>query len=173
MKLYKATNREEKHYGMSYATGINRDVLPWDPSGSCSAGGIYYSDEQNIFAHLYGKHWLREVTLLPESRTYADPEGGKWKTDILSLGERRALDNALLKELLDAVGNKVGGDLYLSGTAITALPEGLSVGGDLDLSGTAITALPEGLSVGGSLFLRRTAITALPEGLSVSGDLDL
>jgi hypothetical protein len=36
-------------------------------------------------------------------------------------------------------GGKWTGSLNLSGTAITALPDGLSVGGYLDLSGTAIT----------------------------------
>ena len=53
-------------------------------------------------------------------------------------------------------------DLYLSGTQITALPEGLSVGGYLDLRGTQITALPEGLSVGGYLDLSGVNITNIP-----------
>ena len=66
-----------------------------------------------------------------------------------------------------------GGSLYLSGTQITALPEGLTVGGSLDLSGTQITALPEGLTVGDWLDLRGTQITALPEGLTVGGSLYL
>lgn len=52
-----------------------------------------------------------------------------------------------------------GGSLYLSGTGITSLPEGLSVGGSLDLSRTGITSLPEGLVVGGSLDLSGTGIT--------------
>jgi hypothetical protein len=72
-----------------------------------------------------------------------------------------------------ALMQRNGGSLYLSRTAITTLPEGLSVGGSLNLIGTAITTLPEGLSVGGSLYLSRSAITTLPEGLSVGGSLDL
>jgi hypothetical protein len=63
--------------------------------------------------------------------------------------------------------------LYLWGTAIKELPEGLSVGGSLYLRGTAIKELPEGLSVRGDLDLRETAIKELPEGLSVGGNLDL
>ena len=70
-------------------------------------------------------------------------------------------------------GLTVGGSLDLRGTSITALPEGLTVGGSLDLSGTSITALPEGLTVGGWLYLSGTSITALPEGLTVGGSLDL
>ena len=60
-----------------------------------------------------------------------------------------------LKEMMD----KNGGYLYLRGTGITSLPEGLTVGGFLDLSGTGITSLPEGLTVGGSLYLSGTGIT--------------
>ena len=52
------------------------------------------------------------------------------------------------------------GSLYLRGTGITSLPEGLTVGDYLDLEGcTGITSLPEGLTVGGSLYLRGTGIT--------------
>ena len=57
-----------------------------------------------------------------------------------------------------------GGSLYLRGTGITSLPEGLTVGGSLYLENcTGITSLPEGLTVGGSLYLRGTGITSLPE----------
>ncbi len=42
--------------------------------------------------------------------------------------------------------------------------------GSLDLSGTGITALPEGLTVGGSLYLSDTGITALPVNRLHEGD---
>ena len=45
--------------------------------------------------------------------------------------------------------------------------------GNLDLSWTQITSLPEGLKVGGSLYLRGTQITSLPEGLTVGGSINL
>ena len=67
----------------------------------------------------------------------------------------------------------VDGDLYLSRTPITSLPDNLHVGGDLDLRGTPITSLPDNLSVGGSLDLRRTQITSLGDNLSVGGSLYL
>ena len=73
-----------------------------------------------------------------------------------------------LKKRMDRHGN-----IYLSGTQITALPDNLTVGGNLDLRNTPITALPENLTVGGRLDLRNTPITALPENLTVGGSLDL
>ena len=66
------------------------------------------------------------------------------------------------KEMMD-INN---GNLDLSHTQITSLPEGLIVGGWLDLRCTPITSLPEGLSVGGWLDLSYTQITSLPEDLS-------
>jgi hypothetical protein len=58
-----------------------------------------------------------------------------------------------------------GGDLDLSNTSITTLPDNLTVGGSLDLRGTRITTLPDNLTVGGSLDLRGTRITTLPDNL--------
>ena len=69
------------------------------------------------------------------------------------------------------VTKNVVGDLYLSGTAITALPDNLTVHGTLYLNGTPITALPDNLKVGGNLYLGGTQITALPDNLTVHGDL--
>ena len=69
------------------------------------------------------------------------------------------------------VTKNVVGDLYLSGTAITALPDNLTVHRDLYLNGTPITALPDNLKVGGNLYLGGTQITALPDNLTVHGDL--
>ena len=53
-----------------------------------------------------------------------------------------------LKELQEMM-NKNDGNLDLSDTPITSLPEGLEVSGCLDLNDTPITSLPEGLMVGG------------------------
>ena len=71
------------------------------------------------------------------------------------------------------VTKNVVGDLYLSGTAITALPDNLTVQGGLYLTGTPITALPDNLTVHEHLYLMRTPITALPDNLKVGGGLIL
>ena len=68
--------------------------------------------------------------------------------------------NKLSLEKAKEMMEKTGGSLYLRGTPITALPDGLTVGGNLDLSNTPITALPDGLTVGGWLDLNGTQITA-------------
>ena len=74
---------------------------------------------------------------------------------------------------LNEMMEKNRGNLNLSCTEITALPEGLIVGGNLDLSDTPITALPDGLTVGGDLDLSYTRIVSLPDDLTVGGALSL
>lgn len=63
------------------------------------------------------------------------------------------------------------GSLYLRGTNITALPDGLQVGGNLDLEGTNITALPSGLVVAYNFYIRDTGISALPDDLTIGGEI--
>jgi len=70
-------------------------------------------------------------------------------------------------------GLTIGGSLYLSKTPITSLPKGLKVGGWLDLRYTPIKSLPRDLTFGGSLCLSFTQIKSLPRGLKVLGNLDL
>ena len=77
------------------------------------------------------------------------------------------------KKIQEYIKNGSKGDLDLSNTPITSLPENLKVGGSLDLANTKITSLPDNLTVEGSLYLANTPITSLPENLTVGDDLDL
>jgi len=53
----------------------------------------------------------------------------------------------------------IKGDLFLTDSDITSLPEGLKVGGYLDLGNcTSLTSLPEGLKIGAFLNIRKTKL---------------
>ena len=69
----------------------------------------------------------------------------------------------------------INGNLELSYTKVTSLPEGLRVKGWVNLMGClAIVSLPEGLEVGGDLILASCQyIFSLPKGLKVGGELHL
>lgn len=62
------------------------------------------------------------------------------------------------KQELENIMKKHNGNLDLSDTDITSLPDNFTVGGWLDLSDTDITSLPDNLTVGGKLYLTNTAI---------------
>ena len=64
------------------------------------------------------------------------------------------------------------GDLHLSHSSITSLPEGLQVQRDLHLSYcSSLKYLPNNLKVRGSLVINKSAICSLPEDLEVIQDL--
>lgn len=64
-------------------------------------------------------------------------------------------------ELLSKINNNVfNGDLDLSSTDISSLPEDLHITGHLDLSYCKnITELPKGLFVGGIIFIKNSSLT--------------
>jgi hypothetical protein len=83
------------------------------------------------------------------------------------------LSNTPITSLPDNL-TKVEGNLNLSKTLITSLPSNLTkVGGELYLENTPITSLPDNLTVGYGLHLSNTPIASLPSNLTVEGDLDL
>ena len=69
---------------------------------------------------------------------------------------------------------KVIGELDLTDTSITSLPDNLSVKGDLYLSDTPIKSLPDNLRVKGNLYLKSTPNldkNNLPKSLVVKGEI--
>src|SRR4030042_1262237 len=98
MNYYKITNKEENHYGMQYKTGLNVDILPFNPSGDCEPGGIYFSRE-DILAFLDYEPWIRKVTLPENEEIYENPGIlKKWKAHRVILGERRVITAKVVEE---------------------------------------------------------------------------
>ena len=91
----------------------------------------------------------------------------KWFNSIIKFIEK-------LENHPDAIQYKHEGDLELSHTNITKLPNDLYVDGYLNLINCKkITKLPDNLYVGGKLYLNETNITELPDNLYVGGYLAL
>ena len=76
-------------------------------------------------------------------------------------------------EQLNKIMEKNNGNLCLSYTDVTQLPDNLTIHGNLDLSYTNITKLPDNLTVNGNLYLFCSLITKLPDNLTVNGNLYL
>lgn len=96
MKYYKITNEEECHYGMQYHDGLNVDILPFNPSGDCETGGLYFASEDILHFLDYGP-WIREVTLPEGEEVYQNPVINdcptKFKAHRIILGARRRWDD--------------------------------------------------------------------------------
>ena len=100
MKYYKILNEEECHNGLQYKTGLNVDPLPFNPSGDCKPGGIYFARE-DILAFLNHGSWIREVIIPEDAQVYENPgEPKKWKADKVILRERERIDVDVIKRLI-------------------------------------------------------------------------
>jgi len=117
MNYYKITNENEIHYKMAYKTGLNVDVLPFNPSGNCERGGIYFSREDILTFLDYGP-WIRKVELPEDAKVYENPGSPKkWKADRVILGERRKIDLQVIKELLEEGADPKANDSFALGWA--------------------------------------------------------
>ena len=102
MKYYTIFSEDERHYGMKYVTGLNTDIKPFNPSGDCISGGIYFSRE-DILAFLSHGLWLRDVTLPDGEPVYENPDSPrKWKAHRVILGKRRKITTKVIRELIAA-----------------------------------------------------------------------
>jgi len=105
MNFYKITNKKEKHNSLRYKTGLNVDPLPWNPSGDCEPGGIYFSREDILAFIEYGP-WIRKVTIPYGIEVYENPgEPKKWKAHKVILGERREINTNIISRLLKEGAN--------------------------------------------------------------------
>src|ERR1039457_555607 len=154
MRFWKATNLTETHNGLAYHDGLVVDPLPFNPSGSCEPGGIYYADEDNISLFLGSAAWVREVTIPPDANIYPDPDGDKVKANKVILGPRVAL-RVWLRDFVSRSNGHIGGSLNLGGlTSAEGLTLPQRIGGSLDLGGlTSAEGLTLPQSIGGSLYL--------------------
>lgn len=103
-KFYRLTVSNETHHGLTYKTGLNVDPLPFDPTSSCSSGGMYFLHEsqlkyyQEVCAAPWSMRWLREVTFPPNARIYVEEK--KFKADKFILGEREVIPDWVYEECL-------------------------------------------------------------------------
>ena len=107
MTYLKILNSAENHNDLQYVEGLNIDPIPFQPKGSCVAGGIYFTSAENITKFLDYGIWVREVTIPEGSQMVKDPQGDKWRADKVILGPRKSLSEVSTWEYLVSVGADV------------------------------------------------------------------
>jgi hypothetical protein len=110
MNYYKILNEKEKHYGLQYKYGLNIDPVPFDPSGDCRRGGIYFARE-DILSFLHYGPWIRKVTIPEDAFVYENPgTPKKWKADRVILGKKEKITAKVIKKLIEEGANVNGDD---------------------------------------------------------------
>jgi len=91
VKLYKFTNLSENHNGFQFKTGLNIDTVPFNPTGNCEPGGIYFTEAKFANMWKFIHTYCRDVTIPDDAQVYA--EYMKFKADKLILGPRRLISS--------------------------------------------------------------------------------
>jgi hypothetical protein len=113
-KFYKVINTDFTHKGFKYQLGMNVDTKPFNPTGSCKPGGLYYTDLKHLPKYLGMGRLL--ATVEPKGDVYEDPPGGKWKTDRLLVKSIMPVSkwiNEQSEEMKQYIIGKNGSLLYL------------------------------------------------------------
>ena len=92
-KFFKLTTESECHNGFQFKNGLNIDTVKFNPTGRCQAGGLYFTDYENISKWIsyrnYIMYWIREVVILDNSQIYI--EDSKFKADFFYLENRKKI----------------------------------------------------------------------------------
>ena len=86
VKFYKFLNNDLIHHGLTYHIGLNIDPKPFNPTGECSSGGLYFCEESKC--HMYFENYDYKVALIEipnDAQVYV--EDNKFKADRLILKE--------------------------------------------------------------------------------------
>lgn len=82
-KFFKVVGHNRINNGFHYRRGLNVDFVPFNPTGSCVAGGLHFTTPNNLFRYLYHGPFVAEVTVPRDALIYRDPLEPKFKADKL------------------------------------------------------------------------------------------
>ncbi len=86
----KVLNKDLKHHGFQYKEGLNVDTVPFNPSGDCESGGLYYATTEHIFKFLSFGYFIADVTIPQDAKVYETK--GKFKADRIILSNIRRVE---------------------------------------------------------------------------------
>ena len=93
IKLYKVLRNDFTHYNFKYRLGKNVDILPFNPRGHCSEGGLYFSDIYYIYKFFNLGDLIVDVSIDGNEYIYVDKY--KYKAHSISIFNPRKLDDII------------------------------------------------------------------------------
>jgi hypothetical protein len=91
-EFYKVLTKDYKHYDFTYQHGLNVDHIPFNTSGICSLGGLYFTevDKVSYWIDRFKSVYIAKVTIPSNASVYVEKD--KFKADQFILD----LDNKVL-----------------------------------------------------------------------------
>ena len=83
-KFYKVLKNSLCHFGFIYNEGLNVDTQPFNPSSTCSKGGLYFCEEEHLPLYLFSYGSICATVSIPED-ALVYKEDTKYKANKLIL----------------------------------------------------------------------------------------
>ena len=83
-KFVKVLNNTLCHYSFTYTEGLNVDTQPFNPSSTCSKGGLYFCEEEHLPLYLFSYGSIYATVSIPED-ALVYKEDTKYKANQLIL----------------------------------------------------------------------------------------
>jgi hypothetical protein len=89
----KFLNNSLTHNGFKYQEGLNVDTIPFNPSGECAPGGLYYTHIAYLEVWCHMGELIADVEIPEDALVYSEPCGTKWKANKIILKNIRKWNN--------------------------------------------------------------------------------
>ena len=83
-KFHKVLKNSLCHYDFAYTAGLNVDTQPFNPSGTCSKGGLYFCEEEHLHLYLFSYGSICATVSIPDN-ALVYKEDTKYKANKLIL----------------------------------------------------------------------------------------
>lgn len=99
-RFYKFIKSDMKHYQFTYKLGLNVDTVPFNPTSTCKAGGLYFTNFANLANfQMYGSQ-IGIIEIPDDAQVYI--EENKFKSNKFILHKLIDIDNESdLKKMID------------------------------------------------------------------------
>jgi len=94
--FFKLINKNRKHNNHQYVDGLNEDNIPFNPSGECVPGGLYFTIEEYLPDFINFGYYVVRVFVLDDSQVYIEPEGKKFKANKIIVDLKNKKDKSEL-----------------------------------------------------------------------------
>src|SRR5271156_4589482 len=78
------------HHNFQYKEGLNIDTIPFNPSGECEPGGLYYCEREKAYLYANFGPFIADVEIPDDARIYAEPD--RYKADKIIISNIRRWD---------------------------------------------------------------------------------
>ena len=109
-KFYKVLKNSLCHFGFIYNEGLNVDTQPFNPSSTCSKGGLYFCEEEHLPLYLFSYGSICATVSIPED-ALVYKEDTKYKANKLILHDIQPitelplwLDANVTKKIVQQIG---------------------------------------------------------------------